>query len=227
MLDTWPIHLFWPSAMRWRRVSVTSGGGQGANGLMRIVRTDGGGRWRCEMTVPLLRIPDIKAARAIIEEQDGGAAQILVPFFPDAEAPYPLGMPAPLVTHSDGSTFDDETMYQSGAIEVTLAQAAALRATTVYPDVVASGLIGGGEMFSIDHPIYGEHLYCITRLLDDGGWRIRPPLRWATDADTPINFDNPKCVMRLINAEEAMEEIRPPYISSLTLVFEESLDPVD
>ncbi|GGZ21689.1 hypothetical protein [Asticcacaulis endophyticus] len=205
---------------------VTVSGGQGANGVTRRGRTDGGGLWRCEMTVPLLNVPSIKVARAFLEDMDGGAAQILVPFYPEAEAPYPLGVPGALVTHSDGSTFSDDTMYQSDAIEVELAQSVALRATTVFPTLTAIADLDGGEMFSAVHDTYGEHIYVVTRILDDGSWRIRPPWREASNAETPLNFDNPKCVMHLINADEAMEDIRPPYLSSMTLVFEESLDPV-
>jgi len=151
---------------------------------------------------------------------------VLVPFYPEAEAPYPLGVPGPLVTHGDGSTFSDGAMYQSGAIEVTLAADLALRATTLYPDAIALGAMIGGEMLSIEHEVYGEHLYCVTRLLDDGGWRIRPPARWTASAGTTVNFDNPRCVMSLVNAAEAMDTIKPPYLSSMTLEFHESLDPI-
>ncbi len=227
MLDTFPIALFRPTSMRWSRTQVTNTGGRGANGIVRAVRTDGGGLWRCEMTVNLRRVASIKAARAILEGLDGGATAIYVPFYPKAEAPYPLAAPSEPVTHSDGATFGDSSLYRGNAIEAVLGIGAALRATEITPDVTAMAPLNGGEMFSIEHPAKGHRIYTITRIPEDGNtWRIRPPLREAAAAGTWLNFDSPKCAMRCVNAEEAMSAIIPPYFSDLTLEFEESMDDV-
>ena len=59
----------------------------------------------------------------------------------------------------------------------------------------------GGEHFSIDHDMLRWRLYRIRTAIDngDGTWdcTVRPPLRAVAVADTQLQFDKPKCVMRL------------------------------
>jgi hypothetical protein len=223
-VDVWPIELFAPKAMRWRRLGVANSGGTSASGLNRFSTTDGGGFWVCEMDVDLFAVTKIMAARAVIEGLDGGAGTILVPFIADHEAPYPTGGPAEDVPHSDDTPFSDGTLYAGWSIDIK-ASAAALRATTLGIAKTASADLIGGEMLSIEYPTKGHHLHTVIRT-NEGQTEItiRPPSREAIPDDTVLNFDRPLCAMRLLNATEAMAAIVPPYFSSLTLYFQESFD---
>jgi hypothetical protein len=220
-LDIFPQGLLWPDSIRWYPARVTDSGGISEGGLERLAVTDGGGKWMCEITVPLLEVSTIKLARAFISRCRGGATPVLVPFFNDAEGPYPGGTPPGTVPFSDGSTFSDRSEFSSGSITIT-AGAAALRATTLAITIGVSGDLIGGEAFSINHPTRGEHLYLIDGVNDDGAIDIWPPLREAISADTPLNFDTPRCKMMLLNSGDAMAAIKPPYLSSLTLQFREA-----
>ena len=220
-MDIFPIGLLGPDSVRWRRGNVTLGGGVSEGGLERLAVTDGGGKWICEMAVPLLSVAQIKAARAIVEGCDGGVAPLLVPYFQDAEGPWPGGVAPEDASHGDGTAFGDGSDYVSGPVAVTLA-AAALRATVVTPTLTVCGDLIGGEVFSIDHPARGQHIYQIIRVNGDGTVAIRPPLREAVTDGTVANFNMPVCQMTLTNSEDAVAAVTPPYLSKLTLVFREA-----
>lgn len=222
-MDTWPRHLFPPVEERWRLMQVALSGPTAVAGVNRFARTDGGGVWVCEMTGIWLRTTaQIKAARALEALLDGGATSIIVPMCETAFAPYPNGYSAHLVPHSDGTPFSDDTLYQGGLIDVTLAEAAALRATSLSVNLTASADLTGGERFSINHPGKSHRPYTVGKVGDT--LTIRPPLREATAADTELNFDSPRCVMRLANAEEFFGAIRLGRFSNLSPVFVESFD---
>lgn len=213
--------------MRWWRSFVTKSGGVGANGIERRVMTDGGGLWRCDMSVRLRNVREIKAARAFVEGMNGGAVQVIVPYLNTDEAPYPFGRPPAPVRHGDGVPFSDGSLYEGDGVEVLTASAVALRAVRMPISVVALGAMIGGEHYTVNHPTKGPHLYVVTRIPEDGGdLHSQPPQREASAAGTPLDFDRPRCVMRLINPDEVMGAIVPPYKSSLTLKFQESLDDV-
>lgn len=191
------------------------------SGDEQVVTNDAGGRWVCDMVVILNDAEDIKLARALIMHTDGGAVPLLVPFYNDAEAPWPDGSAPSTVPHSDGSPFSDESEYLSGVASVTVDGAVALRATqvTLNPSVMAD--LMGGEVFSVEYPTKSHHIHAITRVYADNLVAVRPPWREATDDAIEVNFDRPLCLMRLDNADEALAAVTPPYRSALTLRFVE------
>jgi hypothetical protein len=226
--DVFPIDSLWPNSCRWWRANASYSGGVSESGLQRFAVTSGGGAWNCAMTIPLVddfgyaRAKVIKLARAMVEATDGGANPLMVPFIADNEAPYPLGAPAGDVGFSDGSDFSDGSGFMSGTIDATLG-AAALRSTELTLTGTAIGALDGGEMFSIAYPTKGEHMHTIIRVGDGSLIKVRPPTREAIVDGTSANFDRPRCLMILTNADAALEAITPPYQSVLTLNFRESL----
>lgn len=225
MLDTWPISALWPQSVRWSPLYVSKSGGVSLNGDESLVVSDGGGRWACEMTVPLAggyidRVQQIKAARAMIEGTIGGSVPVIVPYIATAEAPWPLGAPLDPVPFSDGSTFSDGSEFSSGGITITAA-AAALRATQLTIAATVAAPLIGGECFSIDHPTQGKRLYPITRV-SGSVISLGRPLREAITDGTVLDFVTPGCVMKLKNYQDAMAAITAPWVSSLTLQFQES-----
>lgn len=223
-MDVWPLEQLWPSSVVWRRALVKRGG----DNTMSLVNiggtTDAGGRWVCEMTVPLLDVQQIKQARAMVEGTDGGTVPLIVPYLNEADAPYPYGVPAESVPFGDGSTFGDGTEFAGSAINVEAA-AADLRATLLGINIIASAALVGGEFFSISHPTFLKRLYTVVRVPASNQIKIRPPLREAIPDETPLDFERPGCVMNLTSAEESIQPVTAgAYMSSLNLQFIEELD---
>jgi hypothetical protein len=187
---------------------VTKNGGTSLNGDPSVYTSDGGGRWTCQMTVPLVDLDgntsaqQIKKARASIEATRGGSLPIILTYMADAEAPYP----------SVGTT-----------ITITAA-AASVRATTLTITVTSGGTISGGEVFSINHGTVGPRLYTITAV-SGSTITLGRPLREAITNGTALEFVTPTSVMRLMNPTEAMQAITPPYQGFLTLQFQECRAP--
>ena len=81
---------------------------------------------------------------------------------------------------------------------------AALRDTTLYLKLNNCGALLGGESFSIDHETWSWRLYEIATVeyIDDTHAVVtfNPPLREAVTSGTLVEFDRPRCVMKLVNS---------------------------
>ncbi len=220
----WPWDLFPPASERFRLGAVTITGGVSVGGQVRMSRTDGGGLWVCEAgEIDLFGRSTIKTARALEAQMDGGCTPIVVPAFEYPFQPRVDDTVSVGVGHSDGSTFSDGSLYASRAMEAVLAEAAALRATRLIVMPIRLGPLEGGERFTIDHPTRGPRLYTIATVAapDEAGAveiTIRPPLREAASAGADVDFDHPRCVMRLANPNE--------WLSALDALHEMTATPV-
>lgn len=208
---TWPWELFPPSTEGWRLTGVALNGGITVSSITRLARTDGGGLWTCRSgEIDLWTRGQIKAARALDALLDGGVTNIVVPSFEYPFQPRPLDFTgSPDVPHSDGSPFDDGGLYSGRTMEVVLAQDAPLRATTLRLLPLSLGPLEGGESFTIDHAVRGPRKYLVGQVFPvdgdpDGAIDItfRPPLREAVLAGIDVDFDHPRCVMRLANPND-------------------------
>ena len=105
------------------------------------------------------------------------------------------------VPHADGSYFSDGGGYLTSYMDVTASASAALRATTLTATVTYAPSLQAGQHFSIDHTTKEHRLYRIKSVTDneDGTSTLTfwPPLREAVAADERLEFDRPKCRMRL------------------------------
>ncbi|MFN4296807.1 MAG: hypothetical protein ACK4FB_08185 [Brevundimonas sp.] len=225
---TWPFTTLTPYEERWSLDGVALNGPTSASGLNRFAKTDGGGFWTCQQKFFFHRPAQIKAARAIEALLDGGATSIIIPAFERPFAPYPNGYSAHLVPHSDGTPFSDDTLYEGGLIDVTLAADAALRATTLQLSVTAVAPLEGGERFSIVHPVLGKRLYTVASVGEVSGGvqqiKCRPPLREAATAGTELDFDKPGCIMRLANARDFLSALNVARHMTCEAVWVESFD---
>jgi hypothetical protein len=113
-------------------------------------------------------------------------------------------VPTPGIPHSDGTLHSDGTGYAQSAIDAVTDPDTAypLRATTMRIEMRVGATLVGGESFSILHPGMGWRLYEIGTVdyLDDGvtaDITFMPPLREAIPASTQLEFDRPRCLMRL------------------------------
>jgi hypothetical protein len=208
-LKTFPTILARENAILWELTGSTISGGQTAGGVVPMTRMDGGGLWKAKLSdVPLVTRDQVLAWRATAAYCEGGAQPIILPMCDMRHAPVPLvnGKPffgLPDVPYSDLSRHSDDTPYAHGIQTAIIASADGplpLRSTTITIHISQGGQLMGGQYFSIDHPTLGPRLY---RIVDVAGnvCTIRPPLREALTASTPLEFNHPACVMRLTTSD--------------------------
>lgn len=205
--DTWPIDLLIP---RDKQFSPMSGaaryGGRTLNGSARVTSWQAGGLWRGKYIQIGLHEPEkvllLEAIEAIL---DAGAEPMAIPLLPLARAPlsYATG-PAP---HSDGSPFSDDSEYAGSNIRGVLAENAEIFGTLLTFTWSGPVHIFGGD-FEVAAP-EGPRAHRIKRFRSRAGApgafiyqvEISPPLRCDLVAGAPLDFENPRCLMRLTNPE--------------------------
>lgn len=211
-MDHWPWDLLTPRQERWRLQGVALNGGTTVAGTQRPSRTDGGGIWVGEQSFLLSSRNQIKAARAIEAILDGGVGKIVAWSFEEPFAPGDL-IPA-AVPHSDGAPFGDGSLYGSVPAGAMTTAACPLRATHI-PLAMLSGVLQGGEHFSIIHASAGWRRYRVARV-GDGYAEIRPPLREATPSGTALYFVRVGLGVRLANPDEFFGALDPSRIIEVT-----------
>lgn len=225
----------------WNLLGVAATPGQTAKSVATLVRSDGGGFWSCSMSDISLsggrgltgrdrqRVTTL-LWRAVRQICDGGINAIIVPRNDALFRPWPEGLSQTAgldIAHSDGSLFGDDTGYDQPVIDI-VAGAASLRATSIDIGINYAGELIGGEAFSIIHPTMGWRMYEIATVdyTDDDAATITfmPPLREAIAAGTPLEFDRPRCLMRL-GATNSMDlNINPWTFNSASVDFVETFE---
>jgi hypothetical protein len=227
--------ILWETRVSWEITSQLVGGGQTAAGVSPVTRIDGGGAWKMTMEEIPLAVEDARRAwRSVSAICDGGSNPMVIPFRVPPEVPYPTVSAALLtsysdIPHTDNVLFESGVGYQVGTIDATLSVAAEIGETNIVIDIAYGGDLEGGEHFSIDHPVLRYRLYRIRTVKDngDGTWNvsIRPGLRADTPADTKLNFDHPKCVMRLLTGNAMDATFEGVWVSRPTVSFIEAFPP--
>jgi hypothetical protein len=206
-LLVWPWRLLLPSSQKTRLTNQSISGGISISGYGQTYRTDGGGRWLSDLSqISLYTENHVKAARAWSALLDGGATKFVLPIFDLAMAPRPISGGA-YVNPTD-STTDDTDYYNnpvgfaSPLIVASNIGAQAERSTTMVINIATGSAPTGGEHFSINHPTVGWRLYRIARVNSRYGSQytcsIRPPLREALTGGEALEFDVPRCTMKLV-----------------------------
>ncbi|MBN8979314.1 MAG: hypothetical protein J0I08_22885 [Rhizobiales bacterium] len=206
MLAEFPFRL-WEADHDWNIVGNTASSGVTTGGAVAI-RSDGGGYWSASLNnIRFLDETYTLLWRALRQICNGGVNGVVVQRKDMSFRPWPAGVTylvPPDVSHSDGTFFDDGTGYYQPVIYVTVHSAADLRATTLDLDLLYCGPLRGGEAFSIRHPVAGWRMYEIATVTPINSQRalvtFNPPLREAVEVGTEIEFDQPRCAMRLLDA---------------------------
>lgn len=186
----------------WNIIGNTAGSGQ-TSSVAAVIRSDGGGFWAASLNnIQFLDRSDTLLWRAIRQLCNGGVSPIVVPRNDIAFAPFPFGaLPMDAIPHSDGALFSDGGGYAQPIINVTCNGGAALRAVSMNVNLIVCADLQGGEAFSIEHPTFGWRMYEIATVspVSDGVVAItfNPPLREAIVDGEQIEFDMPRCTMRL------------------------------
>ncbi len=211
-----PSHLAWPALLdrergwTWELFARTISAGKSLAGPMPLGRLDGGGLWTATLRDIQVSTPDqVRAFRALAALLDGGATPVVLTARDLRHFPAPVVngqrlTSLPPAELSDGAWLGDGTGFASSVVAATVATAALLRATTLEIQITAGSALQGGEHFSIQHDELSHRLYRIGSVTVADGIttaEIRPPLRAAVDAGTPIEFDAPKCTMRLASPD--------------------------
>ncbi|QOG20467.1 hypothetical protein [Bradyrhizobium sp. SEMIA] len=226
----------------WNLAGVAVSGGQTGAGFASLVRTDGGGFWTCAMTDVSLSgrkgIADTGRQRqrnatllwrAVRQICNGGVTPIVVPRNDALFVPWPSGLARNEygdVTHGDGALFSDGVGYYQPTIDIAAAAAADLRATSLDINIALADDLMGGEAFSIEHSTKGWRLYeikTVTMASDtEATITFNPPLREAVDAETPLEFDRPRCLMRLAQPASMNLTVQPWTFNAASVDFVEA-----
>lgn len=188
MLKVFPTHLFCfenhAPDIEYREIT----GGESISGLIDVIQADGGGRVVCPFDQAFLDDPKVGRSWSAIAARREPMIVPLCDTFNQGMGDITLpagGLPWWM---EDDFTTSDAAM---------LAADANLRATTITVDI--DGLPADpepGMWFSIDHTNRRHRAYRITNVVGDA-ISFLPPLREATEAGTPLEFVDPKCMMRI------------------------------
>lgn len=224
----------------WNLAGVASTPGDTANSVSVLTRSDGGGFWKCSMQDVSLsgglsasqgrqrqRISTL-LWRAVRQICNGGVTPIIVWRNDTLFRPWPSGVSQSIgidIAHSDDTLFDDGTGYYQPTIDIEAA-ATALRATSMDITINNAGALIGGESFSIEHETMDWRVYEIATIdmTSDTTATItfNPPLREAIEAGTTLEFDRPRCKMRLANPGSMDLSVVPWTFNSASVEFVEA-----
>ena len=230
MPEPWtiPRMLLRERASIWRRGARIIVPGATGDGFMPTVEASGGGIWINENEEVNLRTPGhVRLWRAIEEYLAGGATPIVVPMCDRRQYPAPAGFTPEAVPHSDDTPHSDGTGYAQPFVDVELDASAALRATTADFFVLRAGDIRPGMFFSILHPTWHWRLYRIQQIVetltgDVMTVKFGPGLREAAGTGTKIEFDTPRCLMKLPAEDAFSVSIRERRFASPSWRFVEA-----
>lgn len=232
-MQTFPDILHRENAMLFELMGQTITGGQTASGVIPVTRTDAGGLWKATLADVFLHTPEqVRTWRAIAGICDGGATPIIVPMCDKRFYPAPIVSGRRITTlpvpHSDDSPHSDGSPYDSMIVQAEIG-AAALRATTVTISIFTGEPLQGGEHFSIEHDGAMSHrLYRIVSVATTGAGsvcEIRPPLRAAVEDGDALDFDHPRCVMRLATPDAMDLLLEQRKFGKPTVSFLEAFPP--
>lgn len=208
----WPASLNRPLTNKFNLAAATFSPGQTTAGAFPLGRMDGGGVWVGTLAQIILdATDDVLAFLALSALADGGITPIVVPRKMAMLAPWPLDAHGNQITsygsipHSDGSFFSDGAGYEQPVIVAATVGDASLRDTTLQIGFTNGGPARG--VFSINHPVQGWRMYTIKTsvLLSPGLSQVTfiPPLRDDVASNSPVEFDMPRCIMRLAKSDAA------------------------
>lgn len=217
-----PTRLFNPGTMNARLVGAQQSGGRSLSGIVQNADLSGGGYWVVEFGDIALLSPDkVLAWRRLSAVLAGGATPVLVPLGDRRHQPLSPRKYGGIDTFGLSTWAEDDYWQPSDDTPDSIfAQGPILgwatRTTTIDFTYTGDVPLVGGEHFSLQNvPDLGIwRLHRIVRIIEHSGFsytaEIRPPLRTEyASAGILMNFDSPRCLMRLDGDMEAtLEQLR-------------------
>lgn len=206
-----PARLFRPQTVTPQLIGGAVTGGVSAGGVSQYADMSGGGLWQIEQRGITLRDRETYMAfRALSSAARNGATAMIVPV--EDRKHQPINAKLTTTPFDDTSLWNDAVAWDQAEVDAIVTSTAALRATTLHFTYAAPKALVGGELFSILHGgNKGWRLYSVDQLVSGGLGtgdatvvNISPPLRAATAIDTPLNFDSPRCVCRVVGGLAAL-----------------------
>jgi hypothetical protein len=203
---TFPYSTLKAKSFRLDLVGQVISGGITAAGQQQRVNATGGGLWALLLEFPRFSTAnEIRAWRVIQFGSQGGVEPVNISICDLRQAPRPPGWQAGSVPHSDDSPFSDESLYSSPTIISTLADNAAVRATTIRVTFDGASVPLGGEFFSL---AYGDdmneiHVTTGATLVSGNTYDLTflPPLRAAHVTGESVTWDHPTGTFVLAQAD--------------------------
>jgi len=201
---------FHPKDQDIRVVGSELDGGTSLSGISQPTQVDGGGYWMADISNMAFggrsdaRRQETLAWRACNSLFSGGGRAV-VPFCDRWNQP--VG-PFHSVPHDDDTSFDDGALYGSpgasaSVLNVVNGETDGLNCTILDIAIVSEKPLIAGERFTHVHATWLDRCYEIFSLTPiTGGWRIniQPGIRGGIAVGDPLDFDNPRCVMRRVSA---------------------------
>ncbi|KMO34705.1 hypothetical protein [Methylobacterium aquaticum] len=225
----------WPPSLRFASilfepVSTSRSGGQSFTGAEQVIVSPTA-RWKASVTIPIAdrRYGPIERQNMVLAYRwvkAGGRASVIIVPHQDGRGPAHQAGIVPCsgaVPHSDGATFSDGSGYAQSFTGATLAAPAALNATQISLNVPAGLAPLPGMRFSTPD----NRLHQIDDLLGfDGGstWTVRigPWLRAVYPVGTVMDFDNPRCRMRLASDDTGQLSLSLNKFGTPSIEFNEA-----
>lgn len=201
----YPSRALGANSLQLRLVGQAITGGVSLSGEAQFADASGGGRWIGDFgDVSLMTREARLMYRRFVAAADGGAQWLIVPIADRLHQPVnsrytgtdPVGL---------DTWVSDVTSWSAEDVTATTTADMALSATSCSFNITAPKPLLGGELFSILHATQGWRLYRVSRVVSGGTVgtavstvvKFRPPLREAVTTGAAMNFDSPRCIMRI------------------------------
>ena len=175
-------------------------GGRSLGGVVQEGRFDGGPFWTLSLTgMAIKTVAKIRLAKALQGLLDSGSP-IEVGTSEAAFTVLAAGSTRDSVPFSDDATFDGGAEFAASPVTATITDDAALRATSLTFDQVGMAPLQGGEEFTVV-TASGPRMH---RVIEVSGTAAQPtisfipPLREAMTAGQALDFNRPRCVMKMV-----------------------------
>lgn len=206
MAIIFPGELLRPRSLNFGIVGQTVDGGQTVVGPGQAAELAGGGFWTLEYDLGDRAGPSrLRLLRALLVQMRGGAAEIVMPFCDEPQAPWPSGVTPGarlLTTHSDGTAFSDGARHDQSPLSFQLEAPIAENDTEALIRRVVGADLQAGQMFTLVHPSAGARAYCVGSVTREGpdlfGVTFDVPAREDAAAGTDCDFARPRCTMRFL-----------------------------
>lgn len=199
---TWDIFKLRPSELSLGLGSQSFSGGRNVLGIAQSVNYDAGGVWKITYgRIEIFHPAQHRAWIAASVRMNGGVMpmNILVP----------VGYVNPFPTTPQEFTEVDGTPI----IVAEMGDGAGLYASSIFIRVITGATLEAGDLFSINHATVGWRLYSVMNVNNSTdspttdedailySVDIRPPLREAVSQGDALEFDWPRCAMKLPDGE--------------------------
>jgi hypothetical protein len=199
-MKVWPLRSLPPKGIQWEPTGGRVAGGRSLGGVVQEGRFDGGPFWTLSLTgMAIQTVAKIRLAKALRGLLDSGLP-IEVDTREAAFTGLAAGATRDSVPFSDGSAFDDGSEFDASPVTATVVADTPLRATSLTFDQVGLSALQGGEEFTVV-TASGPRMH---RIIEVGGTIAQPtvsfipPLREAVIEGQALDFNRPRCAMKMV-----------------------------